>query len=228
MLPGRGDTLRINGTGPAGPRRAVLRPHDRQGAPAGARRRGGDRGGLLPLFQGVPALPALEAGDLAAGGGAATRAGSPRRWNVANRRRWRSRSATTAQSTPSGCTAERIGTPGGATAEADRAAARAGGDSPDGSASGGTAPGGRSPGGRASGWGGGAAVRRSHQAGVLQQVPSPAPSGAENQVLPHPPGRLRAAEVRDGQAAGEHRLGRREPADRHPGDVLRVGGANSG
>src|SRR5262249_6701622 len=42
----------------------VLRPHDRQGPPSEGRPRRGDRADLLPLLEGVPPLPAVEAGQL--------------------------------------------------------------------------------------------------------------------------------------------------------------------
>ena len=59
---------------PAGQRRAVLRRDGRQGAPAAAGRGRRDRGDVLPLREGVPALGAVEAGDLGPrGDGAAAR-----------------------------------------------------------------------------------------------------------------------------------------------------------
>ena len=61
LIPGRGDTLRINGRGTTGLGRALLRRAGGQGSPARARDRGRDRRALPPLRQGVPALLAVEA-----------------------------------------------------------------------------------------------------------------------------------------------------------------------
>ena len=59
--------------GPAAARRTVLRRHDRAGAPAAAGPGHRDRDDLLPLRQGVHAVGAVAAGDLASGRSAAAR-----------------------------------------------------------------------------------------------------------------------------------------------------------
>jgi predicted pyridoxine 5'-phosphate oxidase superfamily flavin-nucleotide-binding protein len=70
LIPGRGDTLRINGRA----RLVCDAPFfdDRQGSPAHPRPRGRDRRDLSSLRQSFPALAAVAAGDLAGSGAVST------------------------------------------------------------------------------------------------------------------------------------------------------------
>ena len=70
LIPGRGDTLRINGTAGSWPTRLLRRDgRQRQATDPGTRDR--RRRGVLPLRQGVPAIRRVEAGDVGPDRGAA-------------------------------------------------------------------------------------------------------------------------------------------------------------
>ena len=117
LIPGPDRHAADQRAGPAGQRRALLRRHGGQGAPAGARRRGGHRADLLPLREGVPPFRAVAARDLAA-----RRAAVPRPADQGGRgaggEPGRPGAATTARRTP------RRSTSDPAARQEDRAAGR--------------------------------------------------------------------------------------------------------
>ena len=64
LIPGRGDTLRINGSRPILVRRRLLRRDDRRRQATHPGPRDRRRRGVLPLRQGISAVGRVEAGDL--------------------------------------------------------------------------------------------------------------------------------------------------------------------